>query len=217
MKTETTIPFSGFYESVHSQHLDDAFETMISDDRGDIHPGLFDRAFDAIDWNKARHAYAEFYCDCFARLFGITLTYADMVSPREYNFQTDRIFAQIDLAEVRRLYSLVDHNELRKLAKERFTSRDGFSSFYSPNINTWGELETWDHNKVGTLVEAFIVTHDNYFEHWDWEVVGRDYVYTVIDGAITDGRPFTLADYLRDRGNRKYRSNTPKGFDQVGR
>ena len=35
----TTVPFSGFYESLHDSQIDDCLERMFADDRGDAEVG----------------------------------------------------------------------------------------------------------------------------------------------------------------------------------
>lgn len=39
---ETTIPFQGFYSSIHDSQLDYALESMFSDDQGHINRDLFE-------------------------------------------------------------------------------------------------------------------------------------------------------------------------------
>ncbi len=155
----STIPFSGFYESRHSESLEWALEMLFSDDNGDAIPGLLEEAFWRVDWAKVHLAYAQMYCDQFTEAAQIKVVFESLQSPREYNFTTDRIFVHIDLAEVERLLTSVDRDIMKDLAEQRFTSRSGFVSFYDPDYTTWGPVEDWDHNQVGTLVEAFALMY----------------------------------------------------------
>lgn len=46
--------------------------------------------------------------------------------------------------------------------KERFTSRDGFASFYPNDLNQWimaARPNAWDHNQVETLIIAKLKQH----------------------------------------------------------
>ena len=93
---ETTIPFSGFYHSFHSDALDRALEMMVTDDQGSVYSQeLFDLAFDSIDWAVAHETYAKAYCNHFASHYGIKLKFVCLSSPKFYNFTTDRIFAEL--------------------------------------------------------------------------------------------------------------------------
>ena len=148
---KTTIPFTGFYESIHSMQIDSVIEYDLE---------YYDLTYDeyesnGLDYHLCCVEYAKEYADVYAADSGINLQFEYMSSPREYNFTTDIIFCDISLKEVKRVYSECDIKELAALVTELFTSRDGFSSFYSNNLNEWGPVEQWDHNQVGTLLECF--------------------------------------------------------------
>jgi hypothetical protein len=173
---EVKIPFSGFYESDHDKILDDAFEGIFQNDQGDIHEyaqgqdegerdNRLTTAYFDVDWGKVRAEYVKAYTEAFTRQLNddlkhkglqITLTYKAMESPREYNFTTDRIFAEISLADVKKLYRLVDKAKFSKYLKDHFTSYDGFISFYSNDLDDWvvKPFKDWDHNEVGALLET---------------------------------------------------------------
>lgn len=166
----TTVPFAGFYNSIHDSELDDTLDRIFSDKASgcDLDPhGLRSRAFDAMPWGDVHREYAEKFCEHFAHKTGIALTWESMTSPREYNFSTDRIFATIEPAEVLRLLRELPSGELAEEAAERFTSRSGFISSYSADVDSWGPVETWDHNQVGTIVAAYV-------QHKFADEMGRD-------------------------------------------
>lgn len=163
LKLSTTIPFSGFYESSHSDEIDREIENYF-DKEGD---GNQDHTPQDFYWSfKHYHdiqiKYAALYVRMFEAFFNdetgldIKLTFEEMTSPREYNFTTDRIFTEISFKDVKKLRKYVSDSVLEKHIKKRFTSRDGFSSFYPNDFNTWQEkpLSKWDHNEIGTLIEA---------------------------------------------------------------
>lgn len=89
----------------------------------------------------------------------IRAEYEEMTSPREYNFGTDRLFMQVPLVIMRQLFkrsAANEHSTLRTCIEERFTSRSGFSSFYTTDLDSWlaKPLAQWDHNELGTLLIA---------------------------------------------------------------
>ena len=134
-----TIPFSGFYESVHM----DALER-----EGEEFPGA--------DWRKVFFSYAKAYATEYLHAACIVGEFESLESPREYNFSTDRIFVDIPADEVRRMLATVDMETLAQVAKDRHTTRPGFISFYSPQVGDWGSVETWDCNQLETLIIAFV-------------------------------------------------------------
>lgn len=209
---ETTIPFSGFYHSFHSDVLDHALEMTVTDDRGDVYSrDLFDLAFDSIDWTVTHEAYAKSYCRHFSAHYGVELKFVCLSSPKFYNFTTDRIFAEIPLAEVERLFAEVGRTELQRVVKQRFTSYDGFISHYSNDLDNWdADLSTWDHNQVGTLIQAYVEAQGDH-NQFEAEMDSHEIADRAIDAGIKDDRAFKIAYYLRERQNRNWKNN-PKGF-----
>lgn len=87
----------------------------------------------------------------------LRFAFADMTSPREYNFETDRIFVNVPVSVVRKLWTMSkadQHKTLSRVAKERHSSRSGFISFYESDWRDWGPVATWDHNQLETLLIA---------------------------------------------------------------
>jgi hypothetical protein len=210
---KTIIPFSGFYASLHDSELEKTLELAFSDDSGMPNTGLLSHAWDAVNWGQVHEAYAKNYCERFAREFRISsLTFEELNSPREYNFTTDRIFASISLEDVRAILAKVDPAKLGEKVRECFTSRDGFSSFYSANLEDWGDVATWDHNQIGTLLQTFAdqETHNHEeFDQWaEFELMedagGNGNVDNWIFGSNPEklNRLDRIARYLRERQER---------------
>jgi len=206
----TTIPFSGFYDSIHSDNIDDAERQMFEDrDDGNELPGaevLFSALFRSCNYRAVRNAYAKDYCENFGRWLKIdSLKFDELKSPRFYNFETDRIFAYLSEADVIRLYNSMPYDKLEALAVKKFTSRDGLSSFYNPDILTWGPVETWDHNQIGTILELAAEEEsgdfDSYAEH---ELVNTERIEQWISGATPDiKRLYKIHEYLELRNKRE--------------
>ena len=143
-----TIPFSGFYESVHM----DALER-----EGENYPGA--------DWRRVCYGYAKAYAAEYLHAACIAGEFESLDSPQEYNFSTDRIFVDIPAREIRRMLATVDPETLARVARDRHTTRPGFFSYYSPRVDDWGPVETWDCNQVGTLIIAFVDDDER-----DWRI-----------------------------------------------
>lgn len=153
----TTLPFAGFYYSVHSYALDHEVEFLCEDDNGRLVCNtLHDQLYCEVEWQRVHEAYAKSYCETFADWLGITLTFDALESPRFYNFETDRIFAYIDEESLQRVLKGVSTDRLRQRIRQRFTSRDGFISHYPNDLSDWPEtVYDWDHNQIGTLLELY--------------------------------------------------------------
>ena len=196
---QTTIPFQGFYNSEYSEMIDYAIEMAVADDHGDTNPAIAEKLFYNTDY-KAFYKYAaKLYADHFADIFELNLTFTELDSPREYNFTTDRIFCEIELSEVERIYNLTDKDKLRHLVISLFTSYDGFSSFYSNDLDQWGtDLSKWDHNQVGTLIRAYAESSDlmDDFDIYDLRESIDDAVYDYVKDA---DRLYKLSRYLWER------------------
>ena len=177
----TTIPFSGFYESLHSSAIDDSINQEFSDDQGIENAELSYRAWDSMQFGDVRNEYAKEYAKIFGHEFGIkSLSFESMTSPREYNFTTDRIFCNIDYAELCGIIKTFDFKAFASFVRERFTSRDGFISFYPAELSEWGKVETWDHNQCGTALEFYAIQESGgEFDQWQ--------EYAIMENSLCNG------------------------------
>lgn len=178
LSNETLIiqmPFWGFYETVHIEQLDRAMEQdaeNFASGESDLYPEAI--GMDASDLceimgrmsdrNKAYESYSRKYVAAFDGFvkqetgIDLRLTFDRVESPRFYNFDTDRIFAQIPLAVVEALRAAVTLGNLAEVIKERHESRSGFCSFYTTDIEEWVKkpVSKWDHNELETLLIAWM-------------------------------------------------------------
>jgi hypothetical protein len=208
----TTVPFAGFYESLHDSNINHCLELMFDDDHGSpAYPALDERLWGACNFGKVHLDYAEAYVEAFANEFKLTtLKWGSMESPREYNFTTDRLFATISRGEVRRLKREVDPRELQRVAAAHLTSRAGFISWYDPEVSAWGPVDQWDHNLVGLLLQAH--ANEQYgveFDHWAECSLCEDFSGSGhLDNWICRATPgidrlFKVYNYLRARAARR--------------
>ena len=168
---EARIPFAGFYESKWSEGVDNE-EEEYAKQLATEHDVPLDKVNELL-WRHTKFHYAyrevaEKYALAFSAFINVPMTYKDMTSPREYNFETDRVFVEVAYKDMLLLARRVGRNALRKAAKDMFTSRDGFASFYSPDIARWGPLRTWDHNQLHCLLCAAVGVDDE--EDWSWSI-----------------------------------------------
>lgn len=219
-KLSCLIPFAGFYDTWHDAEFDQALEVMfdIEGNGADYAGPLSQRFFDTINWRAAETDYAKVYAENFAAALGCKVfEWEQMVSPREYNFETDRLFAKFDAAELRAMLARADiRAELDSVAADMFTSRDGFISFYSPCVESWGsDVSDWDHNQRGTLLQAaanVILAEDGEFgQQQEFELMENarcngaidNYIWgNTSDGAVMGNRCDKIARYLAVRAAR---------------
>jgi hypothetical protein len=179
------LPFTGFYGSQHDAELDYAMKATFSNDQGDPNPGMTDRVSDACHWSAVHRAYAKEFAESFCEKVGIhRARFESMDSPKFYNFETDRLFIELPLEEAQRIMHETSTASLDQVAGERHTSRSGFISFYSPDWKTWGDVTSWDHNQLQTLVVAHVRDTQDELEEAD-----------LMENARGNGR---LEDWIAD-------------------
>lgn len=211
------IPFAGFYETWHDAEFDNYLEYMFDPEGcgADYAGPLAQRFFDTINWRAAQTAYAKDYAENFAAALGCKVCeWEEMVSPREYNFTTDRLFAKFDAVELRAMLTRADiRAELDTVAADIFTSRSGFISSYSPTVGDWGaDLEDWDHNQRGALLQAaanvIIADGETFGQEQEFGLMSSecengaidDYMWSnTTDGAVMGNRCSKVARYLAAR------------------
>ena len=176
-KLESTIPFDGFYESFISDDIDHQigqqieWDTDIYDLNEDEQQVLEDSYLSVnrkYFYNQIAEDYTNFYIDALnERLKGFTLNakFQLLTSPREYNFETDRIFIEIEENHAIDFIKYIIKNykkELKEKIEDRFTSRSGFNSFYKNSLDLWPkDYSEWDHNQIGTCFELFYLEEED--------------------------------------------------------
>lgn len=140
--------------------------------------------FECMDYQKAHLRLAQEWVDSFdwwcKENIGTpekSFTFESMHSPREYNFTTDRVFAYVPHAVMEDLFkksAATEHEKLEEVIKRLSTSRSGFISFYSNDLDEWLKkpLEEWDHNELMTLLQASLESSDEFpkDDGFSWEI-----------------------------------------------
>lgn len=196
---ETTIPFMGFYNSWHDQEIDQAINHLCDDNET-----LINHVFMETDFTQIHIDYAEKFTKLFADYFEISVKFKLLSSPKYYNFETDRIIVDISIKELQRIHAIVPYDLLKKRIKERFTSYDGFISFYPNDLAKWPQdLKDWDLNHIGTLIECYILQHENYNQDWELRIL-EDLNETAINlvGTHMPNRIMKVINYLYERSQR---------------
>lgn len=177
---EARIPFAGFYESKWSAGVDSEEEqyfeslkeehSLTDEDMGEMQEWMWRHARYHRSYLHIAQEYVSPFQDFINEGLGLSikLTYKDMSSPREYNFETDKIVVEISYEDAIKLARRVGRNALRKAAKDMFTSRDGFISFYRNDPAEWGRLRGWDWNHMYCLFQAAVDVIGE--EDYEWPI-----------------------------------------------
>jgi hypothetical protein len=96
--------------------------------------------------------------------FVSSIEFEKISSPKYYNFENDAIHCEIDFNEESVMNYLNENKDaFSTYIRERYSSRDGFISFYENNAEEW--LEGWqeDNHKVGSVLQ-FICENEGFEE-----------------------------------------------------
>ena len=156
------IGFTGFYQGLWDQTQNecdqiDNLKYGIYEELENLHM-LEDWGFQEDYRERVAELFADEYADMVESAIGINvkLIKSFVKSPREYNFRTDEIYAQIQIEDynefVKRLQYFLKsnqyHDKLAKIIRENHTSYDGFISLMSNDIDEWYALIEIPNNKI---------------------------------------------------------------------
>jgi len=159
--------FSGYYNSFFEP---DNQENEIQD----INYQRGEQGKKPINYNDAIFDYKQYFEECSKEIVNFCedktneilesdfkFTYEETVSPREYNFTNDSINISINVtdSDVLKLYNYINANfELfKKYIIERYTSYDGFNSFYTNDANEFLTLNIYEDSHIlGTLLDFIL-------------------------------------------------------------
>ena len=193
-KLSAKIPFSGFYESQHAQNINDAIESYFDKDgTGEgykLIPENFYYSFNSDA--EIRTKYSQLYLNSFADYFndqtGLNLQFffEEVSSPRFYNYETDRMFAEIPFSQLRAVRKYVPDSVLAATIKDNYTSYDGFCSHYSNDLMDWKAkpFTEWDHNEIGTLLEAALIHSGARIADMSYEIMEHALCNSGIDDIV---------------------------------
>ena len=131
-----TVEFGGFYESIHSELIDDVVDRYTFG-MTDIQYNDF---LDNLIWDEIRLNYAKGFMKLLAEWLEkelyIGVKYSEntikVISPREYNFRTDTLDVDFTPESIAHLNAWArKDDEFKDYLQEATQSRDGFISFYS--------------------------------------------------------------------------------------
>jgi hypothetical protein len=128
----TTLEFGGFYGSAHEGLVESAVRMYFADDEGYIDWDNID------DWKSYYKNYINEYTrnlsEWLADEHDVSIEFKKLSldSPKYYNFETDKIVAEVTKRDVMRLLAKFDKNiEFDTYLADATQSYDGYMSFYT--------------------------------------------------------------------------------------
>lgn len=214
MNLTMAIPtFTGFYESLHSATIDGEVEQSIAGDSGFIEDDdeLAVEAQSAFYYsNNLLQGYAKAYAFRWVEHiqnetdFDMQAEFSELWSPREYSFETDRIFVKVPEETIRHMIKTMDQKVWADLIKERLAPRDGFAPFYSNDVRShdWDltQYKDWGPAKLELLCEAWLCSQG--IEDFETSIVERMCSNGEVHNIIWNNAPekfVELANQLYER------------------
>ena len=207
-KTIVNVPnFEGFYCSWIEQEIDHITRTdseyyaeeydLSEDKQQEIEESYCTKNYDKLEVEICK-TYIPHYFEAIEDEidFELNASFESITSPKFYNFETDRLFVEIDNIKITMLMNWIFNNKLEKLKeviKDRFTQRDGYVPYYSNDLEAWGDVDTWDYNQLGTALLVFVDEN-------------ADFNYTLhesVSDTINDNIYSTLSDDMQEFLNKE--------------
>jgi hypothetical protein len=193
------VPFSGFYESSHSELFDNWIEREIEylENECQAPPEeaaeLSELFFQSMDWKGLYRRYAKAYTEAVQDLINdgsglnppLIMKFKELTSPKVYNYSTDCIYATMQAKDLQDLLGIVPRGKWVAYVEEQCTGRDGFISHFPADYAAWDQdITTWNEAQLGMILEAYLM----YVLELD--ILGEN--------ALS---PYTLMEYYQSNGH----------------
>lgn len=144
-----TLEFGGFYETQHGANIEEWPLRCYTNDHGDIDPNAPD-----VNYPLAMAAYGRDYVQWLNKRLAVALVFDRIDSPREYNFETDRIIVDAsldDLAKVWEVLGAYGHmDDIMAYIQDKTTASSGYRPNFSMGdvladvgLKAWFALSYW--------------------------------------------------------------------------
>jgi hypothetical protein len=136
------IPFSGFYESIHDDAINSVIEMELENENiNQDHYNSTHFDFTELRTHIAK-TYLKSYCEAFESKFDkpLNLQFDSIKSPRFYNFETDKLVAQISKTDfINIVKNHLDRDEFQNTINAEYGARSGFIP-YSSTVESLNEV-----------------------------------------------------------------------------
>lgn len=189
------LPFSGFYETNLAADIEDDISREIDDaETQGVALGYddFDIDYQALYSDIAR-GIADYFPDWIksGTELDIRCRFIELWRPREYNFETDRIYCDIPRVDIKNLLNWLNEHDpyyFSSFVYNYFMPRSGFIPFYSNRLVEWEAFETWNDVQLSVVLAAVnqYITGEypeycdtlegQFYEHWRGNNSVSDYM-----------------------------------------
>lgn len=156
--TTAVLNFGGFYHSEWDLMIDYLVDTTVLLYEDEDHPLDSDEIIGKVDFKATRELISKAVVNSFNQACGLDVVFKALVSPKEYNFQTDTIevlVSEEDAVKVDAVLSEMDlWDEYEDAIIEATAERSGYMPFYS--VKT---LPEWA--KLGIKLDILFSNHSN--------------------------------------------------------
>lgn len=119
---DTNVNFGGFYNSIHSDVIDNNIELM-------------EYNCEKVDYKDTYKNYAKDYIKVLNNKLDTNISFKNLISPKYYNYLTDYINVEITKKDILKLFEYIRLNEFKQevfeIIKDSSTSKDGYVAFYN--------------------------------------------------------------------------------------
>lgn len=193
MKIETFCPlFPGFYNTIFEPCEDD--EIYSFNQENDKNLCYDDFRWDYDDYRRRlATTFVESFESEFQEIIPAEIKYQSISSPAYYNFSNDSINIEVEL-DFPRFMEIVNEKkeDIREYILVNYTSRDGFNSFHSNNVDVWCDPEyvlEFIQHRVGALMEALMLTLIDYDKTIYW-AEGERYIHYAVKYPFSEGEQY---------------------------
>lgn len=158
-KIKFLIDFGGFYDSIHSDNIENRIEYFEIDENN-------------VNYKETYNSYCIEFIDSLNDMLELELKFIQIDSPKFYNFTTDKIEAEINENDFNKLKdTYLNSNEFIDYVNENSKSRDGFTSFYNGFNEVIKEDEILLQYMFNYILNEYADEIDNYVFELDFEII----------------------------------------------
>ena len=169
-----SLCFAGGYNSVYEQAWNDSLERFIDYCYDDFNIEISEDEIINEKYQKYLTDCAHFWLD---KCTDDKVSYGNLkiISPKEYNFETDKVEFDMPLSELNLIRELVKKDKalllrFKQICIERFTEHSGYVPFYkAPNLDS--NCYMWNKWQLGALFDAYFY---DAFEEYQEDCQGYD-------------------------------------------
>lgn len=176
------LPFAGFYESIYDFHIDNVIEYYLYDLEGEQLEKAQD-AFYMMNYDATRKAICEHYIQAYNQAFydqfniDLNLTFNSLTSPQFYNFETDRLFVNIDPEAFKQVIQLLDDDAIQKTLSEKYKTQSGYIVFQS----TIEAIKNKDYDLFSSDLFEMLLPENDVLDNWQF----TDSIHEIISNSFS--------------------------------